>query len=152
MIRKLESRDCAPVRQRGAVLAAQYYPELILDIDKSHKLVHDFVGDESHYAFVCGKVGEPTAALLARRNAGVWCTKSSAMVMLWYSDVPGQGAALLRHFRDWVKEDGRIVMAGWSEDYHMPTDTRLLIKELAANIGFTRRAGSLIYFPRGALT
>lgn len=150
MIRRLESRDCALVRQYGAVLAAQYYPELIMDIDKAHQLVHDLVGDETHYAYVCGKPGEPTAALLARRGAGVWSTKPSAAVMLWYSTVPGQGVTLLRHFRNWVKEDGRIVMAGWCEDYHIRVHDAYRIQEIASRVGFKRRGGAFLYFPRGA--
>lgn len=150
MIRRLESKDCAAIRQHGAVLAASYYPELIMDIDKAHQIVHDFVGDDGHYAFVCGKPGEPTAALLARRSAGMWCTKPSAAVLLWYSKVPGQGLTLLRHFRDWVREDGRIVMAGWCEDYNIRVHEAYRIQEIASSVGFIRRGGAFLYFPRGA--
>lgn len=150
MIRRLESKDCARVRQCGSALASEYYPELIMDIDKAHQIVHDFVGDETHYAFVCGEPGTPTAALLARRNAGVWCTKPTAAVMLWYSEVPGEGASLLRHFRDWVKEDGRIIMAGWCEDYVIRVHEAYRIQQIASRVGFQRRGGAFLYFPKGA--
>lgn len=149
MIRKLTSDDIATVRTKGVVLAASMYPELIPDIDKMHWLLRDALQTDNHYAQVVGPQGAPCGALIARTSNNLWAMRRHASILLWYSELPGLGAALLRHFRNWVREQGSsVVFAGFSSDWVL-TDRRPL--KLAERIGFKQRGeGLYVFHPRGA--
>lgn len=129
-------------------LAATMYPELISDIDKVHWLVRDFATGTRHYARVVGAEGEPRAVLLAQVGNNTWASKKHATVLMWYSEIPGAGAALLRDFRRWVDgEKQQVVLAGFCADW-VALDDRPL--KLATRAGFKQRGeGSYLYFPRG---
>jgi hypothetical protein len=148
-IRALTKRDCPAVRLKAETLAAIMYPEMTSDLGLVAKLLDDFVTSDRHYARVLGAPGEPRAALLAAAGPNVWATKKRAGAVLWYSEIPGAGAALLRDFRRWL--DGQkkwILVGGFSCDWVL-ADERPLV--LAERIGFVRRGtGGYFYFPRTA--
>jgi hypothetical protein len=147
--RPLEIADGALIRAKAQRMAVVMYPELIPDIEKIHWLVRSATTEMSHYARTVGAVGEPKAVLIARVNPNLWAMKKHATILLWYSELPGGGATLLREFRDWVKEQGNIVMAGFEADW-IAFDERPF--QLAERIGFKRRGeGAFIYFPRGSM-
>jgi len=129
-------------------LAATLYPELISDIDKVHWLVRDFATGGGHYARVVGPEGEPRAVLLARVGNNEWAVKKHARIVMWYSEIPGAGIALLRDFRRWVdSEKSQIVLAGFTADW-VALDDRPV--KLAERAGFKLRGeGGYFYFPRG---
>src|ERR1700693_5850858 len=94
------------------------YPELVPDIDKIHYIIRAATHEsEANYSRVVGPVGSPQAALLTRTSNNLWAMKKHAVVLLWYSELPGAGAMLLRGFRDWVKGQKQIVIAGFSADW-----------------------------------
>ncbi len=128
-------------------IAASLYPELISDIDKVHWLVRDFATG-GHYARVIGPLGEPRAVLLARVGNNEWAMKKHARIVMWYSEIPGAGATLLRDFRRWVDgEKSQVILAGFNADW-VTLDDRPL--KLAARVGFKLRGdGGYYYFPRG---
>jgi hypothetical protein len=69
-------------------------------------------------------------------------------MLLWYSEKPGAGIALLRDFRNWVAEDHQRVMAGLTCDWAAP-DYRIF--NVLEKVGFVERGrGSFVYYPRGA--
>jgi hypothetical protein len=145
--RQIEMEDGAQVRIVAMTLAAEKYPELIPDIDKMHGLVRKARLDGSQFARVVGEIGDPRAALIALISSNTWAMRSHATVMLWYSQIPGAGAKLLREFRDWVHEHKNISAAGFHCDWEV-TDERPLM--LAERIGFKRRGGgAYLMFPRG---
>ena len=146
MIRKLEVADSPMVRTTMQTMAATMYPELIPDIEKVHWLIRDATSSDKHYARVVGPVGEPKAVLVARVQQNMWAAKKSATVLLWYSEQPGAGAALMRDFMKWVVKDPQIVMAGLTIDW-CGADWRVV--RMLEHIGFVDRGGSLVYFPRG---
>lgn len=137
------------VRVKADELAARCYPGLTGDIDSMHALLREFATSSSHYARVIGPIGEPRAALLAQTGKNVWAMRSPAAAILWYSDLPGAGAALLRDFRRWAQEHRkRVVVAGFTADWLM-ADERAL--KLADRIGFKQHGpGGYVYFPKGA--
>ena len=130
-------------------MAATLYPELIPDIEKINWLLRNCIQDQTHYSRVVGPVGEPQGAILTHTGNNEWAMKKHAKIILWYSDIPGAGAALLRGFRDWVKGQAKtIVLAGFDADW-VVEDVRTLA--LAERIGFRcRGAGGYFFFPRGA--
>lgn len=147
--RPLEVADCPKVRALAQKLAATMYPELISDIEKVHWLVRDVTNNTKHFARVVGQKGDPGAVLIACAGNNVWAMKRHATVMVWYSEIPGAGAKLLREFREWVKEGQDIVLGGFSCDWVM-TDDRPL--KLASRIGFKQRGcGTYLFFPRGSM-
>jgi hypothetical protein len=136
---------------KAQIYAATMYPELIPDIDKIHWLVRACTNEkEANYSRVVGPLGSPRAALLTRTENNLWAMKKHAAVLLWYSDLPGAGALLLRGFRDWVAAHKQVVIAGFNADWAQIDERPLL---LADRIGFKRRGeGGYVYFPRGSKT
>lgn len=125
------------------------YPELISDIEKVHWLVRDVTSSTKHFARVVGEKGDPKAVLVAHAGENVWAMKRHATIMVWYSEIPGAGAKLLREFREWVKAERNIVLAGFSCDWVMMDDRPL---KLASRIGFKQRGeGTYLFFPRGSM-
>jgi hypothetical protein len=150
MIARLPTVEDGPMlRAKAQIYAATMYPELIPDIEKIHWLVRTATNEtETNYARAVGPVGSPQAAILTRTENNLWAMKKNASVLLWYSEIPGAGAMLLRGFRDWVKAQKHIVLAGFEADW-VQVDNRPLL--LAERIGFKRRGdGGYVYFPRGA--
>ena len=145
--RKLEVDDGPWLRAKAQIYAATMYPEFIPDIEKLHWLVRDCTySPEKHYCRVVGPEGEPQAALLTRTSNNLWAMKQHASVLFWYSEIPGAGAMLLRGFRDWVKEQSQIVVAGFNADFIGATGPL----RVAERIGFKRRGeGSYVFYPRG---
>lgn len=139
----------ALVRTKAQIYASSMYPELIPDIDKMHWLLRETMQSTNHYAYVVGPEGEPGAALVARTSNNLWAMKRHASILLWYSEIPGAGAKLLRHFREWVRPQGSsIVLAGFSSDWIVLDDRPL---KLATKIGFKLRGeGLYAFYPRGA--
>jgi hypothetical protein len=133
---------------KAQVYAATMYPEMIPDVAKIHWLVRSATTEsDTHYARVVGPVGEPKAALLARVENNLWAMKKHASLLLWYSELPGAGAVLLREFRDWLHTQKHIVVAGFTADWVSVDDRPLM---LAERVGFKRRGdGGFAYFPRG---
>lgn len=133
---------------KAQIYAATMYPEMIPDIEKIHWLVRTCTNEkEAHYSRVVGPVGAPQAAILTRTENNMWAMKKHAAVMLWYSEIPGAGALLLRGFRNWLNTQKQIVVAGFNADWVSVDDRPLL---LAERIGFKRRGdGGFAYFPRG---
>jgi hypothetical protein len=146
-VRKLEMADSPVVRRRAGELAALMYPELIEDVDRTHTLLAELRQNSAHYAYVIGPHGHPRAALLASTGDNVWATRRHATILLWYSDIPGAGAVLMRNFRHWVLQHKQIAVAGLIADCMI--NVRAL--DLMERLGFQRRGrGAWVLFPRGA--
>ena len=147
--RPLDIADGPLLRAKAQIYAATMYPEFIPDIEKIHWLIRSVTNDrETHYARVVGPIGEPKAAILTRTENNLWAMRKNAPILLWYSEIPGAGAMLLRGFRDWLKDQKHIVMSGFSADWVMMDDRPL---KLAERIGFQKRGeGAYAFFPRGA--
>ena len=141
--------DAGLLSAKAQILAATMYPEFIPDIEKIHWLVRDCTNQpDLHYSRVIGNPGQPTAAILTRTENNLWAMRKHATLLMWYSDIPGAGATLLRGFRDWVKTQKQVMAAGFTADWVRKNDRSLL---LAGKIGFTKRGeGSYVFFPRGA--
>ena len=145
--RAIEIEDGPMLRAKAQIYAATMYPEFVPDIEKIHWLIRSVTNDkDKHYSRVVGKVGEPRAAIITWTANNVWAMRQNAAILLWYSEIPGAGATLLRGFRDWVKTQKHVVMAGLSADW-LAIDDRPL--KLAERIGFKRRGeGGFALFPR----
>lgn len=145
MIRGLTVADFGEVRRHAEALAVNRYPELIPSIDKMHALLTALRTDDKAYAKVIGTEGAPEAALIARTGENLWATRRHAAVLLWYTTRPGLGVALLRDFRRWALGQKAIQVAGMMDDFGMDERTIRLVER----VGFVKRGGALLLFPRG---
>ncbi len=145
MIRGLEVADFGEIRRHAEALAVNRYQEMIPDIDRLHKLLAALRLDGSAYAKCIGPEGMPEAALLARTGDNVWATRRHSAVLLWYAIRPGLGPVLLRDYRHWALSQKTLQVAGMMDDYGMDERTIKLVER----IGFERRGGALLLFPRG---
>lgn len=134
IIRGMRSGDRHAVFEKACSLAATHYPYLRPEVDKISKLIVDAM--YNGFALVAERDGKVGAALLARTGPNLWGQRNHATVLLWYSDVPGAGAAMLRKFRDWVRAGRTIRLAGFVSDSEAVDPSAL---RLAERIGFTRK-------------
>jgi hypothetical protein len=145
VIRNMETADVPAVRRCADAMAAALYPELISDPDRQNDLLMKAKNDSSWYARVVGEKGNPASVLVARTGDNVWASRQHAAIMLWYGEF-GNGVLLLRNFVHWVKEQKRIVMAGWCDDFGVDAKTR---NSFLKN-GFILRGGTFLCLPRGS--
>lgn len=138
--------DLPAIRIAGEKLAAEYYPELIPDIGKEVALLQQWVADTTQYTRCVGGSGHPDAVLIAKTGDNAWATRKHATIMLWYSAKPGAGAALLRDFREWVRGQKQIALAGFMDDFGV----RHGLRRLVTRAGFEQRGGAYCFFPRGS--
>jgi len=145
-VRRLTVDDCPVVRRRAGELAAEHYPELIEDVDRTHAMLAELRQDSKHYARVIGEPGAPVAVLIAQVGDNLWATRRHAAIILWYSDKPGAGAVLLRDFKRWVLEQKQIAVAGLTDDCGLKDNVLRLLER----VGFKQRGrGAWALFPRG---
>lgn len=144
-IRNLEMADLASVRMKAEAIAADYYPELIPSIDREHALLSMMFQDSSHYARCVGPRESPEAVLIAHCSDNLWALHRHATILLWYSAKPGAGYILLTDFVRWVREQKRMVLAGFMDDFGM--DERM--DGLLRRAGFVKRGCAHCLFPRG---
>ena len=145
-IRRLEAADAPIVRMKAEALAAGYYPEMVPSIDREHELLTELRTNTHHYARVVGKPGEPEAALVAKTGTNLWAMQKHATILLWYSERPGAGIALLRDFREWVKTQKGVILAGFMDDYGVPVKLAGILHRES----FKQRGGAYVYFPGGS--
>lgn len=117
------------------------YP-LKLDVQKLNDAVIEAISSPRHYTYVVENKGAIDGVLVGLTSDNLWAQRQNCNISLWASKVPGGGAALLRHFRDWVKSRRAIKVAGMSPD--LDIDLRAL--RLAERIGFTKHGGAYLLY------
>jgi len=137
----------ATLSDRDAVLSLAYaqaakYPLLKRDAPKMNELFTDVVSAARHYSLVAEQNGEVKGVLLAFTVNNAWAQRQSCGVMLWVSEIPDAGAAMLRKFRDWIKSRRAIKVAGFAPDVDL--DPR--VWKLAERIGFQRHGGAYLLY------
>lgn len=131
------SGDRHAIFAKATVLAARVYPLLKLDIKK----VNDELEGYARYEYkkvVTGDDDLVAGALIAHNAPNLWAQRQHAAILLWYSDIPGGGAALLRDFKRYVQSSRRIRVAGFAHDSDEMDPTML---KLAERIGFKKHGG-----------
>ena len=118
------------------------YPRMRPDKDKIRALGIDAISAARHYALVVESEGRVQGALVAFTTENGWAQRQNSAVLLWYSWIPGAGAAMLRQFRDWVLSRRAIKIAGFAPDVDL--DPR--IWKLADRIGFKRHGGAYLLY------
>lgn len=87
----------------------------------------------THFLWVAEVDGKVEGAVGAYVQRGFWFERMQASVLLFYSRVPGAGAALIREFARWVKSRPAIKLAVFSLEHN--ADPRL--GKFLRRLGFT---------------
>lgn len=101
------------------------------------------LGDRRHFAAVVEENGGVHGVLIGLVGDNLWAQRRNCHIVAWISNVPGQGAGLLRAFREWFRQRRGIKVAGMTPDLN-GLDERAWL--LAERIGFERHGGSLLLY------
>lgn len=143
MIRKAKQSDSHDIFEMSRRLCKESYPQLAVDVARLSGVLKVALLDDKHFAWVSvNETGEIRGALIALTEDNLWAQRKRSNVVVWTSSVPGDGVALLRAFRNWVKEGRSIKLAGLYID--VDVDPRTLI--LADRVGFKKHGSAQILF------
>ena len=117
------------------------YEGLRLDKDKIRSGIIQSISGASHFCWVSENNGITYGALIGLTSDNLWAQRKNCIVALWVS--AGDGAALLRKFKEWVQSRRAIRVAGLVPDSdHI--DRRAYL--LAERIGFKRCGGAYLLY------
>ncbi len=89
--------------------------------------------------------GKIEGALVALTSENIWAQKQCCHIIFWASLIHGDGIAMLREFKRWVKDRQVIRVAGFAPD--LKVDPR--IWKLAERVGFIQRGGAYLWYRGG---
>ena len=145
MLRDMKASDRGVVAGWARKLAAEKYPFLRPDVEKINAVLQEAQLSNRHYARVRVDAQDVAGAVLIGATSEIfWAQRKHCAVVLWYSQLPGAGAELLRDFRQWVLDQRPIRAAGLQIDCEV--DPRAL--KLADRIGFKQRGGAYLLYTR----
>jgi len=110
------------------------------------ELLTEAISSANHFAYVAvNEHNDVKGVLVAMTGDNLWARKKNCNILAWISRIPGEGAALLRKFRDWVRQRPVIRVAGVSPDID---DIDYRAWQLAERIGFERHGGAYLMVAR----
>lgn len=119
-----------------------HYP-LRPDEEKIESGLKEMIDQGRHFAMVAERGGKIEGALLAMTHSNLWAQRANCGVLLWVSEIPGDGAAMLRRFKKWVYGRRTAVrVAGFTPD--IETDHR--VWKLVERVGFKRYGGAYLLY------
>lgn len=120
---------------------AKRYP-LRVDEKKMLQLFREGVSSAQNFVWVAENDGRVGGVLAAFTGENLWAQRRNCSILLWVSEIPGDGAALLRAFRDWIVPRRGVKVAGMSPD--LDIDKRAL--RLAERVGFKKNGGAYLIY------
>lgn len=143
LIRNMLTGDRHVIFERAKALAELMYPALKVDIKK----INDELEAIGRYEYAKVVARRENCAvegcLIARTAPNLWAQRNHAAIVLWYSDLPGGGVALLRDFRQWVQSSRKIRLAGFAHDSEYMAPEML---KLVERVGFKEHGGSYMLY------
>jgi hypothetical protein len=137
MIRPAALHDFSAIFELAVAETAKY-EDLRMDESKIRKGIVQSISSANHFAWVAQNNGKVDGAIIGLTSENLWAQRKNCIVALWKATVPGDGAALLREFKDWVQSRRAIRVAGLVPDSdHL--DARAYM--LAGRIGFKSSGG-----------
>lgn len=140
-IRRATSKDARDIFEACKNVAQALYPEMKMDVEKVSDGVRLAIKDNTHFVWVSeDNEGKFAGALIALSGQNLWAQRKHAHVVFWVCSFRGDGAALLREFRKWVRATRAIRIAGLFPDCDI--DERALV--LAERIGFKKHGRAFL--------
>jgi hypothetical protein len=113
------------------------------DYDRAKKALTQMLSGREHFTWVSeDDDGTVCGVLLGLTGDNLWAQRKNCNILAWVSTIPGDGAKLLREFRNWVRSRRAIKVAGMCPD--LDVDPR--IWQLAERIGFKKHGGSHLLY------
>lgn len=142
IIRRAQLKDVNHLVFIALRLAKETMPEMRPDKEKIHKLMIECISGAANFAEVVEEDGVIRACLLAMVGDNLVYERKMANVMLWWSDIVGYGARLLKRFRTWVEGRRIIRIAGLNPDFDWGDRT----SKLVATLGFEKHGGTFAFY------
>jgi hypothetical protein len=122
------------------------YPMLKRSKEKIRTIATSAISSAYHFCWVSFDLERgftsPTGVLVGLSSENTWAERQSCHAMLWVADIPGDGARLLREFRDWIHSRRAIKVAGFAPDIDVDPRTWALVER----IGFKRYGGAYLLY------
>ena len=99
------------------------YPSLRPDWKKIRTHLTEAISSSKHKVLVSIKGEEITGAFVALTAETFWAERQTASIIMFYSEIPGDGMAMLRNFFKWA--DGRRAIKHIEMNVDMAIDSRI---------------------------
>lgn len=144
MIRPATLADLETVLGIAEAEAAIRYPRLKSDTGKMRKVLIQIISSAKHFCWVSVTRDDAvTGAIVAITNENLWAQRQSSNVIMWVSDIPGDGMKLLRALRGWITDRRAVKVVGFAPDTN---DVDPRVWNLAERLGFKRYGGAYLFY------
>ena len=127
-----------------AVHETRGYEKLRLEVAKIRRGIIQSISAAKHFCWVSVDSQDRVAGtLIGLTSENLWAQRKNCFVALWTSAIEGDGAKLLREFKQWIQSRRAIRVAGFvSDSDHI--DSRAYM--LAERIGFKRYGSTYLLY------
>jgi len=120
---------------------AELYP-LRPDKDKLSRMIVEAISTKRHFIRVSEERGKIKGALVAITSDNIWAQKQCCHIIFWATTITGEGAALLREFKQWLQGRQVIRVAGFAPDLEVDERTW----KLTERMGFIKHGGAYLWY------
>lgn len=135
-IRPAQPKDRARVVELATRAVSVDPLPLRVDKERMGASFDEVVAGNQHFMWVAEHEGVVVAGLAAHVSDGFWFQRSQASVLMFYTEQPGAGIALIREFARWVKSRPVIKMAVFSLERNADPRIVKLLSRLGFNLMF----------------
>jgi len=127
-----------------AIFQQRIYENLKPNQEKIRKGIIEAISTAKHFVWVSvNKQNQPRGVLIGLTSENLWAQRQNCNIVMWVSDIPGDGVKLLRQFREWIRSRRAIKVAGFAPDTNT-IDPR--VWKLAEMMGFERHGGAYLLY------
>lgn len=127
-----------------AVHEVRKYEKLRPSAEKIRKGIIEAISTARHFVWVCVDTQDrPNGVLIGLTGDNLWAQRQNCNIVLWVSDIPGEGVKLLRQFRNWIQSRRAIKIAGFAPD---TDDIDPRVWKLVQKMGFKRYGGAYLLY------
>ena len=143
MIRKATFKDKHAIFEIACEQARRKHPELKADVARMTGAVAAVVQDPAHFAWVAVDTEDKVkGALVAVTCDNLWAQRKHSQILLWQSDLPGEGLRLLIQYRKWVEAQRALRFAGLAPG----TEVDATVWKIAERAGFKAASEARILY------
>mgnify|MGYP000856098449 CR=1 FL=1 len=143
MIRKATFKDKHAIFEIACEQARRKHPELKADVARMTGAVSAVVQDPAHFAWVAVDADDKVkGALVAVTCDNLWAQRKHSQILLWQSDLPGEGLRLLIQYRKWVEAQRALRFAGLAPG----TEVDAAVWKIAERAGFKAASEARILY------
>jgi len=126
-----------------ALSETRNYPELLPDRDKIRKGIIQAISAAKHFCWVSENSKGVVGVIIGLTSENLWAQRKNCLVVLWTSEIVGDGVKLLKVFKMWVQARRAIRVFGFVVDTDN-IDQR--VWKLVEYLGFKRYGGTYLMY------